>query len=266
MYFRPQTSRLLSLPYETRLQIYQHAIPTETELCFCPCINHPPRTSETAVCLCYESSGPTTHEASPVESPLSLAKLDVPSPTPEFLIGTEELLSSLPLTCRQIFADTRDIVQNPKHLTLCSPTCLTSLLSTLAPNHLALITKITVSIDLRIFRPAPESGNLASFHDIWRCIYNTRIATDRSIRKFYAKPSVERMNADVIAPELDFYPLVITTGRPFDQKEIAFHRFWCDPSNGEDRLAEFMKVLGNRNREGLTLPDGPSGREARDSI
>jgi hypothetical protein len=265
MSFRPQTSRLLSLPYETRLQIYQHTTPTETELCFCPCINHPPRSSETAVCLCYESSVQTTHEASPVETPLSLAKTHVPSPRPEFLIGTEEFLSSLPLTCRQIFADTRNIVQNPKLLTLCSPRCLTSLLSTLPRNYLAFITKITMSIDLRIFRH-PTFRHLASFHDIWICIYNTRIATDQSIRKFYVKPSVERMNADIIAPELGFYPLVITTGRPFNQKEIAFRRFWHGSSKVEQRLTEFMKLLGNRNREGLTLSDGSSGREAMDLI
>jgi hypothetical protein len=77
-----------------------------------------------------------------------------------------------------------------------------------------------------------------------------RIATDRAIRKFYAGPNVERMNADIIAPELDFYPLVIRTGRPFDRKEIAFQRFWCDPSKGEERLKEFMRVMGERKGQG----------------
>jgi hypothetical protein len=84
-----------------------------------------------------------------------------------------------------------------------------------------------------------------------------RIATDRAIRKFYAGPNVERMNADIIAPELDFYPLVIRTGRPFDRKEIAFQRFWCDPSKGEERLKEFMRVM----EEG---PGGRGGEEERD--
>lgn len=265
---QPQASRLLSLPSETRLQIYQHAIPTETELCFCPCINYPTRASETAVCLCYQTHAPSTTESPPDETPLSLIRSDIASPalTPKFLIGTEELLSSLPLTCRQIFTDTHSITQPPKHLTLCSAPCLTSLLSAANPTQLALITKITIAIDLRIFRPAASSGHLASFRDIWKCIYNTRIVVDRSIHKFYSGPSVERMNADIIAPELDFYPLVIKTGRPFDCKEMVFQRFWCDYSKGEERLAEFMRVLGKNQREMRGLGEGVPRLEGRDRI
>lgn len=43
---------------------------------------------------------------------------------------------------------------------------------------------------------------------------------------------------------------MIRTRRPFDKKEIAFQRFWCDPSKGEELLKEFMRVMGERKGKG----------------
>ena len=268
MHSSPQVSRLLSLPYEIRMHIWQYAIPSEPNLRFCPCLNEPPRSSETDICLCRQGSALATHKPSPISKHVSLIQPESPLPAPNFRIRIEELFSELHLTCRQILADTAGIAQPQKNLTLCSPTCLTSLMSTLAPNQLASISKITISIDLRVFRPPPTSVELASFHNIWKCIYNTRMASDRAIRKFYASPLVERMNADIIEPALDFYSLGITTGRPFNRQEIAYRRYWSDPTKGEERVAELRRIVGNRSREGLPVPgrwrgDQPGGMIGR---
>jgi hypothetical protein len=265
----PPTSRLVSLPYEIRTQIWHYAIPSETELHFCPCIDHPPRASESGTCICHQDNAPSLDTTAnlvpsstfeiPRAQPVSMSArlLDEAcantSPSPAFLHSPDDLLSSLPLTCRQIYEDTLPITQLQKHLALCGPACLVSLLSSLKPHQLAMISRITIAIDLRVFRPPPESGQRASFHDIWKCIYNTRIASDRAARKFYSAPQVERMNADIIEPALDFYPLEILCGRTFDRREREFTARW-NRSTGDERIAELRRIVGNRSREGLPVP------------
>lgn len=244
-------SRLLSLPYEIRMQIWQYAIPRDTELSICPCLHRPPLASETAACCCQDGNTLVTQEPLPNDNTLSLANHDRSSPTPIFLRGPEDLISELPLTCRQTLIDTQGIVQQPKHLTLCSPECLTSLLSALAPMQLAIISNITIAVDLRAFRAPPESGRLASFQAIWQHLHDERWETHRAIMKIYFASLMESLNAAIIKPELDFYPLGITPGRPYYYQNKKYARLLRDARNsgaGHDRLMKAMVESARKNK------------------
>ena len=70
------------------------------------------------------------------------------------------------------------------------------------------------------------------------------------------------MNADITEPALDFYPLEIVPGRPFDRQEVAHRQYWSDPSKGEERVTELRRIVGNRSREGLPVPGRWRGQEA----
>lgn len=61
------------------------------------------------------------------------------------------------------------------------------------------------------------------------------------------------MNAAVIEPALDFYPLKIECGKTFDRQELEFSAFW-QRGTADERVQELRRIVGNRSREGLPVP------------
>ena len=232
-------SRLLSLPYKIRMQIWQYAIPSDTELSFCACLHQPPRASRRETCCCYEEN---------ILAPEERAFTDYfhmdyrPLPTPKFLRGTEELISELPLTCQQIFADTQAIVQHPKHITLCSPECLPSLLSTLTANQLAMVSKSTVLVDLR---PPFLSKTYGLNFVNWKCINDMQSWTERAMEESCPSSSVVGLEtiSTLLDQHMDFFPLEIKMGQPHDRKVMANAKLWRDARKSRTGLDELIKVI-----------------------
>lgn len=61
------------------------------------------------------------------------------------------------------------------------------------------------------------------------------------------------MNADIIVPALDFYPLEIVCGRTFDRREKELTARW-NRSTGDERVAELRRIVGSRSRGWFPVP------------
>jgi hypothetical protein len=106
-------------------------------------------------------------------------------------------------------------------------------------------------MDLRVFRAPPESGGLASFQDIWQHLHDKRWETHRAIMKIYFASLMENLNVSLIKPELDFYRLEVTTGRPYYYQNKKYARLLRDARNsgaGHDELMRAMVESARKNK------------------
>lgn len=69
--------------------------------------------------------------------------------------------------------------------------------------------------------------------------------------KIYFASLMESLNAAIIKPELDFYPLGITPGRPYYYQNKKYARLLRDARNsgaGHDRLMKAMVESARKNK------------------